>query len=97
MTSGPLGRRASGRVISSTSELAGLSVLSTIWFGSHVSYSRESIVNSIALFHLLASVKHTLYILLAGYKITYSVATLNYDNYYVNLRDYNNSLLSDLL
>ena len=30
----------------------------------------------------------------AGYKITYSVATLSYDNYYVNLRDYNNSLLS---
>ena len=23
----------------------------------------------------------------AGYKITYSVATLSYDNYYVNLRD----------
>ena len=34
---------------------------------------------------------------IAGYKITYSVATLSYDNYYVNLQDYNNSLLSDLL
>jgi hypothetical protein len=33
----------------------------------------------------------------AGYKITYSVATLSYDNYYVNLRDYSNSLLSGLL
>ena len=32
-----------------------------------------------------------------GYKITYSVATLNYDNYYINLRDYSNSLLSGLL
>ena len=33
----------------------------------------------------------------AGYKITYSVAALSYDNYYVNLRDYSNSLLSGLL
>jgi len=33
----------------------------------------------------------------AGYKVTYSVATLSYDNYYVNLRDYSNSLLSGLL
>jgi len=33
----------------------------------------------------------------AGYKITYSVATMSYDNNYVNLRDYNNSLLSSLL
>ena len=33
----------------------------------------------------------------AGYKITYSVATLSYDNYYVNLRDYSNFLLSGLL
>jgi hypothetical protein len=32
-----------------------------------------------------------------GYKITYSVATLSYDNCYANLRDYNNSLLCDLL
>ena len=32
-----------------------------------------------------------------GYKITYSVATLNYDNYYVNLRDYSNSILSGLI
>ena len=37
------------------------------------------------------------YYFVAGYKITYSVATLSYDNYYVNLRDYSNSLLSDLL
>jgi hypothetical protein len=27
----------------------------------------------------------------AGYKITYSVATLSYDNCYANLRDYSNS------
>ena len=33
----------------------------------------------------------------AGYKITYSVATLSYDNYYVNLRDYSNSLPSGSL
>jgi hypothetical protein len=33
----------------------------------------------------------------AGYKITYSVATLSYNNYYANLRDYSNSLLCDLL
>jgi hypothetical protein len=33
----------------------------------------------------------------AGYKITYSVATLSYDNCYANLRDYSNSLLYDLL
>ena len=33
----------------------------------------------------------------AGYKIIYSVATLSYDNYYVNLRDYSNSLLGGLL
>ena len=33
----------------------------------------------------------------AGYKITYFIATLSYNNYYVNLRDYNNSLLSGLL
>ena len=32
-----------------------------------------------------------------GYKITYYVATLSYDNYYVNLRDYSDSLLSGLL
>ena len=32
-----------------------------------------------------------------GYRITYSIATLSYDNYYVNLRDYSNSLLSGLL
>jgi hypothetical protein len=32
-----------------------------------------------------------------GYQITYSVATLSYDNCYVNLRDYSNSLLCDLL
>jgi hypothetical protein len=34
---------------------------------------------------------------LAGYETTYSIATLSYDNYYVNLRDYSNSLLSGLL
>jgi hypothetical protein len=39
---------------------------------------------------------HTYYPV-AGYKITYSVATLSYDNYYANLWDYNNSLLSGLL
>ena len=33
----------------------------------------------------------------SGYKIIYSVATLSYDNYYVNLWDYSNSLLSGLL
>ena len=33
----------------------------------------------------------------AGHRITYSVATLSYDNYYVNLWDYSNSLLSSLL
>jgi NAD-dependent SIR2 family protein deacetylase len=33
----------------------------------------------------------------AGYKITYSVATLSYDNCYTNLWDYSNSLLCDLL
>ena len=33
----------------------------------------------------------------AGHRITYSVATLSYDNYHANLRDYSNSLLSDLL
>jgi hypothetical protein len=32
-----------------------------------------------------------------SYKITYSVASLSYDNYYVNLRDYSNSLLCELL
>ena len=31
------------------------------------------------------------------YKITYYVATLSYDNNYVNLRDYSKSLLSSLL
>jgi hypothetical protein len=30
---------------------------------------------------------------IVGYKITYSVATLSYDNCYTNLRDYSNSLL----
>ena len=33
----------------------------------------------------------------AGYKITYSIATLSYDNYYINLHDYSNSLLDGLL
>jgi hypothetical protein len=33
----------------------------------------------------------------AGYKITYSVAALSYDNCYANLRDYSNSLLCDSL
>jgi hypothetical protein len=28
----------------------------------------------------------------AGYEITYFVATLSYDNYYINLRDYSNRL-----
>ena len=37
------------------------------------------------------------YIYIAAYKITYSVATLSYDNYYINLWDYSNSLLSGLL
>jgi len=37
------------------------------------------------------------YGLVSRYKITYSVATLSYDNYYVNLRDYSNSILSGLL
>ena len=37
------------------------------------------------------------YCSVAGYRITYSVATLSYDNYHANLRDYSNSLLSDLL
>ena len=32
-----------------------------------------------------------------GHRITYFVATLSYDNYYANLPDYSNSLLSDLL
>ena len=32
-----------------------------------------------------------------GYKICYSVATLSYDNYYINLQDYSNFLLSGLL
>jgi hypothetical protein len=31
------------------------------------------------------------YIYTAGYRITYSVATLSYDDYYANLRDYSNS------
>ena len=31
---------------------------------------------------------------IAGYKITYFVATLSYDNYYVNLRDYSNSTVT---
>jgi hypothetical protein len=35
--------------------------------------------------------------LTASYKIIYSVATLSYDNWYANLRDYSNSLLCDLL
>jgi hypothetical protein len=38
-----------------------------------------------------------IYYYVVGYKIIYSVATLSYDNYYVNLRDYSNSLLSGLL
>ena len=38
-----------------------------------------------------------IYYCIAGYKITYSIATLSYDNYYINLRDYSNSLLSGLL
>ena len=32
-----------------------------------------------------------------GHRISYSVATLSYDNYYTNLRDYGNFLVSDLL
>jgi hypothetical protein len=41
---------------------------------------------------------HTeLYYPTASYKITYSIATLSYDNCYANLRDYSNSLLCDLL
>jgi hypothetical protein len=39
---------------------------------------------------------HT-YCFVAGHRITYSVATLSYDNYYTNLRDYSISLLSVLL
>ena len=39
---------------------------------------------------------HTYYSV-AGRRITYFVATLSYDNYYTNLRDYGNSLISDLL
>ena len=35
--------------------------------------------------------------LATGYRITYSVATMSYDNYYANLHDYSNSLLSGLL
>jgi hypothetical protein len=31
-----------------------------------------------------------------SYRITYFVATLSYHNYYANLRDYSNSLLSGL-
>ena len=39
---------------------------------------------------------HT-YCSVAGRRISYYVATLSYDNYYTNLRDYGNSLVSDLL
>jgi hypothetical protein len=47
---------------------------------------------------LIAShVSGQLYYPTAGYKITYSVATLSYDNCYANLWDYSNSLLCDLL
>ena len=44
-----------------------------------------------------APLKQYIYYHVAGYKITYFVATLSYDNYYVNLRDYSNSLLNGLL
>jgi hypothetical protein len=37
------------------------------------------------------------YYSVAGYKITYFVANLSYDNYYINLQYYSNSLLSGLL
>jgi hypothetical protein len=61
----------------------------------HLSLSRTT--------HILKANLITLYIQresyypTAGYKITYSVATLSYDNCYANLRDYSNSLLCDLL
>jgi len=42
-------------------------------------------------------VPNSVYCSAAGYRITYSVVTLSYDNYYANLRDYSNFLLSDLL
>jgi hypothetical protein len=46
-------------------------------------------------YHLQSSQKAGvyIYIYIAGYKIIYYVATLSYDNCYVNLRDYCNSLL----
>jgi hypothetical protein len=47
--------------------------------------------------HLYIYIYIYIYYATAGYKITYSVATLSYDNCYTNLRDYSNSLLCDLL
>jgi hypothetical protein len=47
--------------------------------------------------NMLATYRTINYYPAAGYKITYSVATLSYDNCYANLRDYSNSLLCDLL
>ena len=40
------------------------------------------------------SISLYIYYLVANYKITYFVATLSYDNYYVNLRDYSNSTVT---
>ena len=47
-------------------------------------------------FCINASYMYTYYSV-AGRKISYSMATLSYNNYYTNLRDYDNSLISDLL
>ena len=47
-------------------------------------------------FCINASYMYTYYSV-AGRKISYSMATLSYNNYYTNLRDYGNSLISDLL
>jgi hypothetical protein len=47
--------------------------------------------------YYLVCYQNYIYIYIADYKITYFVATLSYDNYYVNLRNYSNSLLRGLL
>ena len=69
--------------------------MSTHIYDSWVTISHGDIYHNVIVNHLVRSYMN--YYPVAGYKIIYSVATLSYDNYYVNLRDHSNSLLSGLL
>ena len=62
------------------------------WASGALGWPGYRITNSIAGYRIASP-----YYPVAGCRITYSLATLSYDNYYVNLRYYSNSILSGLL